>query len=100
MSLAIQWMTFGLMIIIQTVAAVWMVSAIRTTLDVQGGEIKLLRERWHALAPKVMLVDAHEKILADHELRIRGFESLRSDIEQKLLEVESVRVGLKHGFSK
>jgi hypothetical protein len=88
------------MILIQTVAAVWIVSAIRTTLEVQGGEIKMLRERWHDLAPKVMIVDSHEKRIEDHEGRLRTLETLRSEMERRFLEIETARIALKHGYSE
>ncbi len=96
----VQWLTFGVMILIQTVAAVWALSAIRTALDFQGKEIQTLRDRWHALASKFMAVDQHEKEIVDHETRIRALEALRGEIERAILEFESLRVGREHGFSK
>ncbi len=90
--MVIQWLTFAVMILIQTVTAVWILAAIRTTLEVQGGEIKMLRERWHDLAPKVMVVESHIKLLDDHETRIRSLETLRGDMDRRFLALESSRI--------
>ncbi len=77
-----------------------MVSAIRTALDIQGKEITLLRERWHALATKVMMVENHEKLIQDHETRLRAVELLRGEVERGVLELENLRVARDHGFTK
>lgn len=94
------WLTFGLMILIQTVAAVWMVSAIRTELSSHGREILGLREWRHAAAKALMLVDNHEKVVADHEVRLRAVESLRGDLEKKLLAIETLRIERQYGLAE
>ena len=71
----VQWLTFSIMILIQAVAAVWCVSAIRTTLSAQGQEIQSLRDWRHKVAPKEMLVETHADQLKDHEARIRNVEA-------------------------
>ncbi len=96
----VQWLTFAVMVLIQSLAAVWVVSAIRTALDIQGREIQTLRDRWHALASKIMAVEQHEKELVDHESRIRALELLRGEVDRLALEAESVRVSREHGFTK
>lgn len=97
----VQWLTFAVMILIQIGVAAWTLSAIRTTLDVQGGEIKTLRERTHALAQKVMVIDGHEKQLGDHETRIRGLESVRVQHDERVaLAVETRRIEKQYGLSE
>ena len=70
----VQWLTFAIMILIQTCVAVWAVSAIRTALDAQGAEIKALREWRHEFGPKAMVIDDHTEKLGDHESRLRALE--------------------------
>ena len=71
----LQWLTFAVMILIQAVAAGVIISAIRTTLKVQGEEIKSLRDWRHAFGPKEMVYDDHGVQLRDHESRLRTVET-------------------------
>lgn len=73
-SMLLQWITFAAMILIQVIAAVAMVSTIRTTLAEHGKEIERLREWRHRIGPKEMVYDEYGHRLADHESRIRGVE--------------------------
>ena len=74
-NMLLQWLTFAVMILIQAVAAGVIISAIRTTLKVQGEEIKSLRDWRHSFGPKEMVYDDHGIQLRDHESRIRTVET-------------------------
>ncbi len=81
----IQWLTFAVMILIHLSVAAWAVSAIKTTLTVQGTEIQNLRDWRHSLASKEMMIDQHGVVLADHEARIRVIEKeqTQADMDEK-----------------
>ena len=73
----LQWLTFAVMILIQAVAAISMLSAIRTTLVDHGKEIERLRDWRHRMAAKEMVYDEYGHRLDDHESRIRATEQCR-----------------------
>ena len=79
------------MILIQALAAAWAVSAIRTTLTAQGLEINNLRDWRHKFGPKEMMVDAHDKVLADHEARLRVVERMQGQAETDEKQAVAIR---------
>jgi hypothetical protein len=73
--MVIQWLTFAVMILIQGLAAVWVIAKIQTTMQVQGIEIEKLRTWRHNVGPQEMVVQGHGSELQDHEGRLRKLES-------------------------
>ena len=71
----VAWMTFGLMLLIQVVAAVAIVARVNAKLEIHAIEIATLRDWRHKFGPKEMLLDEHVDLLKDHEARIRHLET-------------------------
>ena len=82
-SMLLQWLTFVVMILIQAVAAVAMISAMRTTLTEHATEIQRLRDWRHRFGPKEMVYDEYGHRIEDHESRIRGVERTSHDPEKR-----------------
>ena len=82
----IQWLTFACMVLIQAVAAVWAISAIRTTLEQHSVEIQTLRDFKHEMTSKGMAVDQHEREIVDHETRLRVVEKLAHEHDRRIAE--------------
>lgn len=76
--MVLQWLTFAVMILIQAVAAGVIISAIRTTLEQHGQEIKSLRDWRHSFGPKEMVYDAMGAEVKEHEARLRAMEVRRA----------------------
>jgi hypothetical protein len=84
----IQWLTFAVMILIQAVAAVYIMASIRTTLTEHTVEIQRLRDWRHHFGPKEMVYDDHGLRLTDHESRIRVVERQAHDDEKRIRTIE------------
>ena len=86
----IQWLTFAVMILIQAVAAVYIMASIRTTLTEHTHEIQRLRDWRHQFGPKEMVYDDHGFKLIDHEARLRVVERQAHDDQVRVLAVDQL----------